>query len=269
MSTTFRVGFAQITSTDKTEYNLELIEKLYAKAVGDRAQLVVLPENSLFFRIKSGDPVRGLEWGGTEMARLQKAVDAAGVPMMVTTALAAGGGKASNSTVLFKKGAAPEKVYSKVHLFDVEVAGAPPVRESDHFSGGDQPRLIELDGWKIGLSICYDLRFAELFLHYAQKADLILIPSAFLVPTGEAHWHVLLRARAIETQAFVVAPAQSGEHKSEGQSRRTYGHSLVVDPWGRVMAELEESPQIRVVELDRQLIEKARTQIPMAGHRRL
>jgi predicted amidohydrolase len=155
-------------------------------------------------------------------------------------------------------------------LFDVEVAGAPPVRESDYFNGGSEARVVEIDGWKFGLSICYDLRFAELYLRYArEKADVILVPSAFLVPTGEAHWHVLLRARAIEAQCFVAAPAQSGEHHSDSQVRKTYGHSLVVDPWGKVLAELKESPQIQVVELDRELITKARRQIPMGGHRRL
>lgn len=265
----FRLGVAQITSTDQADFNLSLIEKLYRQAAVERADLVVFPENSLYFRIRSGDKVAGLQMNGPEVKRLQELVDQQRAPLMVTTAVAEGDGKLSNSTLFFRPAIAPEKVYSKIHLFDVDVPGAPPVRESDHFANGSEPRMIELNGWKIGLSICYDLRFAELYLKYAQKADLILVPSAFLVPTGEAHWHVLLRARAIEAQAFVAAPAQSGEHRSADQLRKTYGHSLVVDPWGRILAESEESPQIRVVELDKSAIAKVRAQIPMAGHRRL
>jgi predicted amidohydrolase len=173
--------------------------------------------------------------------------------------------------LFFAPGHPARVVYVKTHLFDVDVEGAPPVRESDHFVGGGGPATVELKGWKFGLSICYDLRFAELYLKYAEAVDVILIPSAFLVPTGQAHWHVLVRARAIENQCFVAAPAQSGEHTSvaSGPSRRTFGHSLVVDPWGAVLLDMEHAPGAAVVELKRDLIEKARRQIPMQGHRRL
>jgi len=263
----FCLGVAQITSTDDIEANLALVEKLYGKASG--ADLVVFPENTLYFRIRSGEPVKGLAWNGPELARVQKAVDTKGVPLMVTTALQEQGAKLSNSTILFRPKSAPEKLYSKIHLFDVEVEGAPPVRESDFFTSGSGTKVLELGGWKFGLSICYDLRFSELYSQYAQKVDAILVPSAFLVPTGEAHWHVLLRARAIESQCFVAAPAQTGDHKSESQVRKTYGHSLVIDPWGKIMLELKDSPEIHVIELSRELIAKARQQIPMAGHRRL
>jgi nitrilase len=266
----FRLGVAQITSTDRIESNLAQIEKLFMQAVGEAADLVVFPENSLYFRIRSGDAVTGLVWNGPEMQHLQKIVDLHKTPLMVTTAMKADdGAKLSNSTLFFQPGKAPTSPYAKIHLFDVDVEGAPRVRESDFFHGGSEPRMVEIKGWKFGLSICYDLRFAELYLRYAQKADVILIPSAFLVPTGEAHWHVLLRARAIETQCFVAAPAQSGEHRSDSQVRKTYGRSMVVDPWGKVLAELKESPQIQVIELDRELILQARRQIPMEGHRRL
>jgi predicted amidohydrolase len=190
---------------------------------------------------------------------------------MLTTPLKLGD-KFSNSTVFLNPNVDPHVVYSKIHLFDVDVEGAPPVRESDHFVNGSGPALIDFRGWKLGLSICYDLRFPELYLNYAQKADLILVPSAFLVPTGEAHWHVLLRARAIESQCYVAAPAQSGEHVSHldsGQVRKTYGHSLIVDPWGRALEEMASGLDIRTVELSRTPIEKARRQIPMKAHRRL
>ncbi|NJM10425.1 MAG: hypothetical protein HC883_06135 [Bdellovibrionaceae bacterium] len=174
-----------------------------------------------------------------------------------------------NSTILFEAGKGPRVVYTKVHLFDVDVEGAPPVRESELFVNGDHPAILDFHGWKIGLSICYDLRFAELYLNYAQAVDLILVPSAFLVPTGEAHWHTLLRARAIEAQAYVAAPAQGGEHGSGDQFRSTYGHSLVVDPWGRVVVDMKLETGLQTVELVREAIEKVRRQIPMKSHRRL
>ena len=161
---------------------------------------------------------------------------------------------------------------TKPYLFDVDVVGAPQARESAAFSYGAKAQVITLNGWKIGLSICYDLRFSELYSKYAQKnVDVILVPSAFLVPTGKAHWHSLLRARAIESQAFIVAAAQSGDHQNaNAQHRYTYGHSLVVDPWGVVLKDLETpGADLAVVELDSAQLKKVREQIPMAKHRRL
>ncbi|MBX3021463.1 MAG: carbon-nitrogen hydrolase family protein [Bdellovibrionales bacterium] len=263
----FRLAVAQLTSTDDIAVNLTAVEAAYAKAATESAQLVVFPENTLYFRIQSGSPLLGP--GQKEMAQLQRAVDLGKTALMLTTALPTQTGKFRNGTLLFRAGQLPEMLYSKIHLFDVDVPGAPPVRESDHFEAGEAPKQIEIDGWNFGLSICYDLRFAELYLKYAQKADVILVPSAFLVPTGEAHWHTLLRARAIENQCYMAAPAQSGEHRSRGQVRHTYGHSLVVDPWGQVLADLTGSPEVRVVELQREAIHKVRRQIPMSDHRRL
>jgi predicted amidohydrolase len=184
------------------------------------------------------------------------------------------GGKVSNATM---RVTATEvtPVYRKIHLFDVDVKGAPPVRESEQFRHGESSQIIEVRGWRIGLAICYDLRFAELFAKYAREgAHLLLIPSAFLVPTGKAHWHVLMRARAIESQAFVVAAAQSGVHRSgrgpSATKRETFGHSLAIEPWGRILKESKKpGPAVFIAELDPELLRKARMQIPMAAHRRL
>ncbi len=267
---TFRLGLAQITSTDKVEKNLETIEALYGQSIIDRPDLVVFPENSLFLRIESGSAVSGVGVDGPEIARLNKMVEKLGVPMMLTTPVVTGGGKHLNSTLLLRPRFTPEIVYSKIHLFDVDVEGARAVRESDHFVAGNTPRVIEIGGWNFGLSICYDIRFSELYLRYSQVVDVILAPAAFLVPTGEAHWHVLLRARAIEAQCYLAAPAQSGEHIGQsGQVRSTFGHSLIVDPWGKIIEEISDSPKVQVVELTKSSIEKARAQIPMQSHRRL
>ncbi len=266
----FRIGMAQMTSTDRTDLNLQMVKELFLRATSQGANLAVFPENTLYFRIQSGSSILGLKWNGLEMNELQKQVDLHSTSLMLTTPLQDDAGKMRNTTVLFRRNQKAVRVYSKIHLFDVDVEGAPAVRESDFFAAGEAPQTVEIDGWNIGLSICYDLRFAELYLNYAQKVDLILIPSAFLVPTGEAHWHVLIRARAIEAQCYVAAPAQSGEHRSEGgQVRKTYGHSLLVDPWGRIVSEVQSSPEMLVVEMNRDEIVRARRQIPMAGHRRL
>lgn len=271
MRDSLHLGLVQMTSVDDVGVNLKYVEESFRKAADQGAELVVLPENSLFMRLRSDQSVVGITLNGPEIERLQNLVESSSrSALMLTTPQASPSGRAKNSTWLLRRGQSPAVVYDKIHLFDVDVAGAPPVRESDHFESGLQPQVLDYEGWKIGLSICYDLRFAELYRHYAQAVDLILVPSAFLVPTGQAHWHVLLRARAIEAQAFLAAPAQNGEHISaQGNKRYTYGHSLVVDPWGAVLADLENSNGVQVVELRRSEIEKVRTQIPMKLHRRL
>lgn len=259
-----RLGLAQMTSVDNFQSNVHQVESLYLQAVQDRAELVVFPENTLHLRIRSGEKVQGVQLDGPEFQHLQKMVDQHGVSLMLTTAHhQPGADKLLASTFLFEAGKPFTNLYSKIHMFDVDVPGAPSVRESNHYQAGTEPRILEFKGWKIGLTICFDLRFSGLFKRYTQVADLILVPSSFLVPTGEAHWHVLLRARAIENQCYVAAPAQSGEHRSGDQVRYTFGHTLAVDPWGRVLCDLVNSPEMRVVELHREEISKVRRQIPM------
>lgn len=259
-----RLGLAQMTSVDNFSTNLAHVESLYLEAVRDQADLVVFPENTLHLRIRSGEPVRGVKIDGPEFKHLQKLVDTHRSSLMVTTAHEqTGAGKLMASTFLFSPDVELKNLYSKIHMFDVDVPGAPPVRESNHYQAGTEPHILEFKSWKIGLSICFDVRFAGLFQKYAQKVDLLLVPSSFLVPTGEAHWHVLLRARAIESQCYVAAPAQSGEHRAGDQVRYTFGHSLVVDPWGRVLCDLLKAPEMRVVQLNLEEISKVRRQIPM------
>ncbi|MGE0528217.1 MAG: carbon-nitrogen hydrolase family protein [Bdellovibrionales bacterium] len=271
MSQAFRLAVAQITSTDKVDDNLRIVESLFSSASERGADLTVFPENTLYFRLQTGEPLKAVKLQGPEIRQLENVVRFRGTHLMLTTAVVhEDSGRVRNSTLWLAPGENAREVYSKIHLFDVDVEGAPAVRESEHFLGGETPAEVVIEGWKFGLSICYDLRFAELYGRYAQNVDVILVPSAFLVPTGAAHWHVLLRARAIENQCYVAAPAQSGEHLSgTGAIRKTYGHSLVVDPWGTVQTELTKSPEVTLIELSREPIERARRQIPMASHRRL
>lgn len=265
-----RVGVGQLTSTEDITKNSEqivnLVEQTLSKGPVD---FFCFPENSLFFRVRKSSITQYLSLDELSDGPLQKAVALHKVPLMLTTPLMVAGQRA-NATLLFENQKRPQVLYQKIHLFDVDVPGAPPVKESDHFQHGEKPFVWQFKDWKIGLTICYDLRFSELFLHYAKASvDGILVPSAFLVPTGQAHWHTLLRARAIESQCYVVAPAQMGEHVVQGESRQTYGHSLAVDPWGRVLVDLEQSPSMAVVQWNKEEIQKVRRQIPMQNHRRL
>jgi predicted amidohydrolase len=181
-------------------------------------------------------------------------------------------GELSNASVLISPTGEVKCSYQKIHLFDISLPDQVPVRESDVFKPGSQPQILEINGWHIGQTICYDLRFSELFNWYAQHSvELILVPSAFLVPTGKVHWEILLRARAIESQAYVVASAQAGHHIGKaGGSRDTFGNSLVVDPWGQIIAQGKpEGPQTLLVMLDMDKVQSVRRQIPMKNHRRL
>jgi predicted amidohydrolase len=157
--------------------------------------------------------------------------------------------------------------YDKMHLFDVDLPTGESWRESAAYRGGERSVLVETPLGRMGLSICYDLRFAGLYGRLSDHgATLFSIPAAFTVPTGEAHWHVLLRARAIEAGAFVVAAAQAGRHED---GRETYGHSLVVDPWGRVLLDMGgEDTGLGFAEIDPTLVDEVRSRLPALNHRR-
>ena len=157
--------------------------------------------------------------------------------------------------------------YDKIHLFDVDLPTGESWRESAMYEGGNSAVIVpDTPVGKLGLTICYDLRFPELFQRLSDAgADLISVPAAFTVPTGRAHWQVLLRARAIEAELFVVAAAQAGRHED---GRETYGHSLVVDPWGEVLLEMGEEPGLAFADIDRGRIAEVRSRIPVHQHRK-
>lgn len=156
--------------------------------------------------------------------------------------------------------------YDKIHLFDVDLGERERYRESATFAPGDRAVVAPTPWGQLALSICYDARFPELYRALAQAAPtMIAVPAAFTRPTGEAHWHTLLRARAIEAGAYVIAAAQSGEHED---GRETYGHSLVIDPWGRVVVDMGEGAGVRVVEIDLGEVEATRARLPTLAHQR-
>jgi predicted amidohydrolase len=156
--------------------------------------------------------------------------------------------------------------YDKLHLFDVDLPTGERWRESSAYAGGDTAVIVDTPVGALGLTICYDVRFAALFDALgAGGADLIAVPAAFTVPTGEAHWHILLRARAIEQGCFIIAAAQSGTH---ADGRATYGHSLVVSPWGDILLDMEDGPGLAFVDIDLDQVGEARSRIAAIRHRR-
>jgi len=176
-----------------------------------------------------------------------------------------------NTSVLFDREGEIAALYRKIHLFDVELDGQPPIHESDLFSPGDAIVTHETDLGRLGMSICYDLRFPELYRGLvAAGSEVLTVPSAFTAVTGEAHWEVLLRARAIEDQCFVVAPAQWGTWGPPEDGRRTFGNSMVVDPWGRVLVRgASEGDGVWFADIDRDAQRAIRRSLPALAHRRL
>ncbi len=179
---------------------------------------------------------------------------------------AASDGRLANRSFVLGPGGDILARYDKMHLFDVDLPNGDRYRESASFLSGERVQLVDLPAARLGLTICYDVRFPQLHAALALAgARIIAQPAAFTVPTGEAHWHVLLRARAIETGAFVVAAAQAGQHED---GRQTYGHSLVIDPWGRVLLDMGAEPGEAIVDIDLAEVDAARARIPNLQHAR-
>lgn len=177
-----------------------------------------------------------------------------------------GSGRYGNRTILINDHGQICARYDKMHLFDVDLASGERWRESAAYRAGDHPTVIDTPLGLMGLSICYDMRFPDLYSSMAKAgARVFAIPAAFTVPTGKAHWHVLLRARAIESAAFVIAAAQSGKHQD---GRETFGHSLVVDPWGEILLDMGEGEGLGFVEIDLARVDEVRAQIPVHLNRR-
>ncbi len=268
-----KIALAQLNSVDHVPTNLDAIIKLIDEACRQVAapRLIVFPENSLFFRISGIEPLAVAE---TAKALVQLQVEAKkySVNLHLTTALIDADGKTYNGSVLIRESGILEIIYRKVHLFDIALTGQKPIRESDVFAGGSSASTFKIDDIKFGNSVCYDIRFAELYAAYAkQEVDVILVPAAFLVKTGQAHWDILLRARAIESQCYVLAPAQAGIHQSVTTSnqRETFGHTTAVGPWGEVLEQKIDGIGLVYVEVNKQSIATVREQIPMKSHRRL
>lgn len=265
-----KIGVVQLNSTDSVLENIVKIKNIIASAKNENPEILFFPENSLYFRLKTFENILALKMDSPEIFELQKISIESGMALHFTTAIEVGG-EVFNASILINKNETPQLLYKKLHLFDIALSGQKPIKESDVFKHGPVPHIFEFAGFKFGSSICYDIRFAELYNYYAKnQVDVILVPAAFLVKTGQAHWEVLLRARAIESQCYVVAPAQVGVHKStqHAETRETYGHSMVVDPWGQIVECNTNKESVVFCELKKDEVHKVRLQIPMHSHRR-
>ena len=263
-----------MNSTDHIETNLRMVLDLIDEAHLQipKPKLIVFPENSLFFRVNTARGLTAVDIQSSVFRELQEKAKKTEINLHLTTALKDIDGKTYNGSILITNKGVVEIVYRKVHLFDIALTGQKPIRESDVFSSGAGPSTFAIDEIKFGSSVCYDIRFSELYASYAkEEVDVILVPAAFLVKTGQAHWEILLRARAIESQCYVLAPAQAGIHKSHfmDDQRETYGNTIAVDPWGKILQLKEENVGLIYIEVSKDLIKNVRQQIPMKSHRKL
>lgn len=265
-----KIALVQLNSNDEISTNLNVVRSAIEKASAENSDLVIFPENALFFRISNTDKVQPIKIDGAEVLSLSEVCKRHSIAAHLTTAIE-DSGRVYNASIFIDKNGVAKKLYNKIHLFDIELSGQAPIRESDSFKHGSEPVIFEFEGFKFASSICYDIRFAELYSFYAKnEVDVILVPAAFLVKTGMAHWEVLLRARAIESQCYVLAPAQQGTHSSKQSNtvRETYGHTMAVGPWGDVLTLKKEGVGLVFAEINKDEIKKVRTQIPMRSHRR-
>lgn len=264
---TLRVACVQLNTRDDKAANLAAAAGLVERAAAAGARLVVLPETWNYKGGTAGILASGEDIDGPSTTRMRELAAEHGVYILAGSFYERGErpDRLFNTSVLIGPGGERLAEYRKVHLFDA-VSDSVVYRESDLLQAGDRVVVADVDGVPLGLSICYDLRFPELYQRLALRgARILAAPAAFTAYTGTAHWHVLVRARAIETGCFVVAPDQVGFHTA---SNECYGHSLVVDPWGRVLAEVEEGTGICVADLDLALVDRVRAAVPSLAHRR-
>jgi predicted amidohydrolase len=263
------IGLVQTTTGIDPRANAADIAGAIARLADDGADIVFTPEMS---GLLDRNPARlaaavRAEPEDATLAAAQAAAAGHGVAVALgSLAIRRADGRIANRSFLIGPDGTILARYDKLHLFDVDLPGGERYRESATFAAGDAMALAALPWGRLGLSICYDVRFPSLYAALAKAgADLIAVPAAFTVPTGEAHWEVLLRARAIETGAFVVAAAQTGRH---ADGRETWGHSLVIDPWGQVLCDLGTAPGEAIVGLDLGAVAATRARIPAIAHAR-
>jgi predicted amidohydrolase len=261
-----------MTSVDQAKTNYAAMIGLIEKAIKEKKpDLILFPENCLYMRLQEGEKITGFDLSDFYFLELSKIASQNNVALHLGALPLRLHGKLFNASVYIDGFGNISSSYQKIHLFDIQLEGQKANRESDVFTHGEKPAILELKGWQLGQTICYDLRFSELFNFYAKKhVHAILVPSSFLVKTGMAHWEVLLRARAIESQCYILAAAQAGKHQSEKGIRETFGHSLIIDPWGQVLKQAQSSgPEIIYYDLSCHDLDKVRRQIPMKNHRRM
>lgn len=269
MPDTLKAALIQMTSGPEIGPNLKIAEDMIREAAARGAQFIATPENTCHIRNPAKEKLKSAAAQDShEGVKLfsQLAKDLKIWLLAGSFSLKVAEDKILNRSFLFSDTGTIAGTYDKIHMFDVDLPTGEKHRESDLVRPGEKAVVVKTPWGGVGLSICYDLRFAYLFRALAQAgASIITIPSAFTVPTGKAHWATLLRARAIETGSFILAPAQVGEHQN---GRKTWGHSMIIGPWGEILAETGAETGIIMAELDLSDVAKARAAIPALKHDR-
>lgn len=264
-----KVACIQVNAQNGMAANIAAVCGAARSAAGEGAQLITTPENATMMAA-GGREIREFampEDSHTGLAAFRELAAETGTWFLAgSLGIALANGRVANRSYFIAPSGKIAARYDKIHMFDVELPGGESYRESANFEAGEEAVLAETPWGLAGLTICYDVRFPHLYRTLAHAgARLLMVPSAFTLTTGEAHWHVLLRARAIETGAFVIAPAQTGSHP---RGRQTYGHSLIVSPWGEVLADGGEEPGVVIADLDLAAVDRARSAVPSLDHDR-
>lgn len=280
----YTVAVVQLVSTADVQRNLRKTEDVIAQAAAAGAKLILLPENFAVldggpltqFAEREGDAAALLQGFLIEQAKSNRVFLVAGSMPLSTRPLRSGesegeavtNGRVRPASLVYDPAGEMIARYDKMHLFDVQVEDKQAqYSESESFEAGDQVVWADTPMGRIGLSICYDLRFPELYRRLSGGgAEVLTVPSAFTKVTGEAHWEVLLRARAIENQCYVLAANQGGVHNAK---RETFGHSMIVDPWGRILAQVDKGEGFASAEIDLEALHALRAKMPVQSHRRL
>jgi predicted amidohydrolase len=267
------VAVAQLGSQDDPTANLARAVALVREAKKGGASLVALPENFAYMgeEATKRSLAERLDDGprGPIASALAEAAAREGIHIVAGGMPEASGDpdRPYNTSVFFTKEGRIGATYRKVHLFDVSLADGTELKESNATKAGEGVQVVDVDGVPLGMSVCYDLRFPELYRALTDKgARIVTVPAAFTLTTGKDHWHVLLRARAIENQVYVLAPAQHGRHP---RNRQTYGKSVIIDPWGDVLAQAREGEGLAFAHLDFAYQDRVRAQLPCLAHRRM
>jgi predicted amidohydrolase len=265
-----RIALFQSNTGIDPAANAQALEQAIGEAAGGGAEILFTPEMSGLLDRDSGRAAKNLRVEAEDevLARCREAAQRHRIWLHLgSLGILADDGKVANRGFVIDREGEVRARYDKLHLFDVDLPTGESWRESNVYSAGREVVLVNgTPIGKLGLTICYDLRFPGLFASLAEAdADVIAVPAAFTVPTGKAHWHILLRARAIEAGLFVVAAAQVGRHED---GRSTFGHSLVVDPWGEVLLDMGESPGVGFAQIDLKRIPEVRARVPALNHRR-
>jgi len=261
---TLRIGLVQMSAGADVEENLAKVQAVVAPL--EAYDLIALPE---VFALRGGDKEYrhvAAPLSGRLVARVGVFAEKLQSWLLAGSVIERDGIHMYNTSVLFDRAGHVAAAYRKIHLFEAVLDDGQQIRESDSYEAGDTPVTVDIEGWRAGLSVCYDLRFPELYRRYAAEgADVLFMPSNFTQRTGRDHWDVLVRARAIENQCFVIAPDQCGANPVTGVV--SHGHSLAVGPWGQVLAEAGDEECVLTVDLDPAELSGARERIPVLKHR--